>query len=204
MENTQILEQAVQSFLNNDPKGPASELIVETLLEAEKSAKKNKQIYSLKQLLGTWRLCFITGTKKARKRAGIMLGSGLYLPRWIPIHISYSSELIPSEQDMSFPSFTVGRIENYVQFGSLQLALTGPIKFSQPKNILFFDFTHMTLKLFGIQLYNGFIANGEKREEQFHQESIRKQAFFSYFLIQDKIIAARGKGGGLAIWGKLE
>ncbi|MBC6419773.1 MAG: hypothetical protein GDA44_13915 [Prochloron sp. SP5CPC1] len=62
----------------------------------------------------------------------------------------------------------------------------------------------MNLALFRLQLYNGYIRNGEKIEQQFYQENIRSQAFFVYFFVRNRIIAARGKGGGLAFWVKMQ
>ncbi|MEO1378598.1 MAG: hypothetical protein AAFW70_30920, partial [Cyanobacteria bacterium J06635_10] len=34
------------------------------------------------------------------------------------------------------------------------------------------------------------------------KQTLKQQAFFSYFLIEDNYIAARGRGGGLALWVK--
>ncbi|NES72975.1 MAG: hypothetical protein F6K24_51155, partial [Okeania sp. SIO2D1] len=83
-------------------------------------------------------------------------------------------------------------------------SLSGPTKFIDKKNILAFDFTKITVKLLGVKLYSGYIRGGQESEDKFATESVGKQAFFAYFLIQEKFIAARGRGGGLAIWGKLE
>ena len=70
------------------------------------------------------------------------------------------------------------------------------------KNIVVFDFTRMSLHVFGQKIYSGYIRGGQKSEENFEQAKISKQAFFNYFAVSDKIIAARGKGGGLAVWVK--
>ncbi|RMF21552.1 MAG: hypothetical protein D6756_12200, partial [Cyanobacteria bacterium J083] len=79
-------------------------------------------------------------------------------------------------------------------------SLTGPVKFLSPKNILAFDFTTMYIKLFGLKVYQGYIRGGKKKEESFYQDKINQQAFFSYFYLSKNVSAARGKGGGLAIW----
>ena len=90
METTSILEQAAKSNSK-----PSSSAVVEALLAAEKNAKKTKTRYSFEQLTGKWQLCFITGTKKTRKKAGIVLGAGRYIPEWIAkIQIAYSSESV--------------------------------------------------------------------------------------------------------------
>ena len=194
MENISILEQAA----NSNPK-PSSNAVVAALLAAEKSAKKTKTRYSFEQLIGNWQLCFITGTKKTRKKAGIVLGAGRYIPHWIAkISIAYSAESVAEGTENS----EVGRVENSVKVGAMELTLSGPTKFL-PNNILAFDFTRITVKLLGKTVYQGYIRGGESREAEFLSLSVGKQAFFAYFLIKDGIIAARGRGGGLALWGRV-
>jgi hypothetical protein len=192
MENISILEQAAKS----NPK-PSSAAVVEALLEAEKSAKKTKTRYSFEQLTGKWRLCFITGTKKTRQKAGIVLGAGRYIPEWVAkIQIAYSVEPVAEGEK---PSET-GRVENSVLVGAIELTLSGPTKFLVNQNILAFDFTRIAVKVLGKTVYQGFIRGGEAREAEFLGLSVGKQAFFAYFLVEDGIIAARGRGGGLALW----
>ncbi len=194
MENISILEQAAKS----DSK-PSSNAVVAALLEAEKNGKKTKTRYSFQQLIGNWQLCFITGTKKTRKKAGIVLGAGRYIPQWIAkISIAYSAESVAEGEANS----EVGRVENSVKVGTMELTLSGPTKFL-PNNILAFDFTRITVKLLGKTVYQGYIRGGESRETEFLSLSVGKQAFFAYFLVEDGIIAARGRGGGLALWGRV-
>ena len=192
MENISILEQAAKS--NTKPSAAA---VVAALLEAEKRAKQNKIRYGFEQLIGNWRLCFITGTKKTRQKAGIVLGAGRYIPEWVAkIQIAYSAQAVADGEADS----ETGRVENSVQVGAIVLTLSGPTKFLVNKNILAFDFTRITVKLLGKTVYQGFIRGGEAREAEFFSLSVGKQAFFAYFLVEDGIIAARGRGGGLALW----
>ncbi|MEO1187351.1 MAG: hypothetical protein AAFX46_23010 [Cyanobacteria bacterium J06636_27] len=164
---------------------------VEALIAAEKTAKQTKIDYSFSQLVGNWRLGFITGTKKTRKRAGVVLGAGRFLSKLVKIQLSYSKMEDSSE---------TGDVENSVKFGLLKIVLTGPVQFWSKKNILAFDFTRMRLFLSGLNLYQGYIRGGKDREENFEKQTLKEQAFFTYFLIEDNYIAARGKGGGLALW----
>ena len=191
MQNS--IEQAAEYLQNKAIKAPESEAVVKALIEAEKAAKQNKLNlnYSYSQLIGDWRLGFITGTKKTRKRAGVVLGAGKFLPKLVKIQLSYSQ---------SEGSLEKGNVENSVQFGLLKIVLTGPVKFWSNKNILAFDFTKMELFLSSLNLYQGYIRNGEAREKDFYQQTLNQQAFFTYFLIKNNYIAARGKGGGLALW----
>lgn len=196
------LEQAVEFLTNSSATPPAPEAVVETLLRAEKTAKQTKLRHSYPQLLGTWRLGFITGTKRVsfgeasptRQRSGIILGAGRFLPKWVKIQLSYSS---------SEPSQERGTVQNSVELGPLQLVLTGPTQFRPQTNMLTFDFTQMRVSLSGLKLYEGYIRGGKEREDRFYEQSVKEQAFFTYFLVENSCIAARGRGGGLALWTKV-
>lgn len=189
MQNS--IEEAAKFLQNKLAKPPVSEVVVKALIESEKTAKQTKKNYSYSQLLGNWRLGFITGTKKTRKRAGVVLGAGKFLPKLVKIQLAYSQ--LEDELEK-------GNVENSVQLGSLKIVLTGPVQFWSKKNILAFDFTQMRLSLLGLKLYKGYIRGGEERENSFYQQSLKEQAFFTYFLVEDSYIAARGRGGGLALW----
>ncbi len=188
------LFQAIEFLTNSTVKPPIPSAVVEALLITEKTAKQNKERYPYSQLLGTWRLGFITGTKRTRKRAGVILGAGRFLPSWVKMNLSYLS---------SEPEKNQGTVENFVEFGLLKLVLTGPTQFWQKNNILAFDFTQMKVSVSGFKLYEGYIRGGEKREVEFYKQSLKTQAFFTYFLVQEQCITARGKGGGLALWTKV-
>ncbi|MCU0540643.1 MAG: hypothetical protein MUE44_00470 [Oscillatoriaceae cyanobacterium Prado104] len=195
MENILILKKATQSH----PK-PSPNTVVEALLTAEKNAKKTKIRHAFQELIGTWRLCFITGTKKTRQKAGIVLGAGRYIPEWVAkIQIAYS---VPETVAETPANSETGKMENSVIVGAIELTLSGPAKFL-PNNILAFDFTRITVKLLGKTVYQGFIHGGEAREKEFFSLRVGQQAFFAYFLIENEIIAARGRGGGLALWAKV-
>ena len=187
-----LLKQAA-SNANNRNKRPNSSELVEALLDAEKSAKKAKNSYSLADLVGCWNLRFITGTKRSRQKAGIVLGAGRYIPQFVKIQIRY-------ELDPNVPN--IGRVTNSVRIAVLDLSLSGPIEFISPKNILAFDFTSLKLEVFGWKIYDNYLGNGAVRDKEFYDTKLADRAFFSYFMIQDNAIAARGKGGGLALWGR--
>ena len=185
------IEQAANYLQNKSAKPPESKAVVEELIAAEKAAKQTKIDHSFSQLTGNWRLGFITGTKKTRKRAGVVLGAGRFLSKLVKIQLSYSK----SEDYLD-----KGSVDISVQFGLLKIVLTGPVQFWSKKNILAFDFIRMQLSLSGLNLYQGYIRNGKDREESFDKQTLKEQAFFTYFLVEDNYIAARGKGGGLALW----
>lgn len=185
-----VLATAAQSYRENDRSRPAPELVVQALLEAEKAAKKQRTLYSFDQLFGQWRLCFATGTRKAQNRAGIVLGKGFYVPKIAPAHIGFA----PGASDDR------GEITNQVQAGFFTLKLTGLTQYSGKKNLLAFDFTQMQIRVFDRTLYSGGIRGGQKKEAAFYEKSISTLPFFAFFLVTDDFIAARGRGGGLALW----
>lgn len=186
-----VLDQAIEFLTTPSATPPAPEAVVQALLMAEKTAKQTKVRHAYPQLLGTWRLRFITGTKRSRQRAGVILGIGRFLPSWVKIQLSYSQS--QSEQER-------GTVQNSVELGPLQLVLTGPTQFWSKTNMLAFDFTRMKVSLAGLKLYEGYIRGGRDKEARFYEQSVKEQAFFTYFWVQERYIAARGRGGGLALW----
>ncbi|MFM2063322.1 MAG: hypothetical protein RLZZ507_2992 [Cyanobacteriota bacterium] len=190
-----ILTQSAIAYRQGN-KLPPAELVVNALLQAEKNAKQQRLNYPFGSLFGKWRLCFATGTKKVRKRGGIILGKGFYLPKFASAYISFSPSL---EQSLE-QSAVKGEIANQVQLGSMLLKLTGPAQYLGKKNLLAFDFTQMQISLFNRVVYNQQIRSGKVQSEDFYSQTIAKLPFFAFFLITDDFIAARGRGGGLAIW----
>lgn len=120
--NSLFFEQAALSVTTQAIARPPAVELVEALLKAEKLARKNPVRYSFEQLTGTWQLCFITGTKKTREKAGIVLGAGRYVPQFVKILLTYSNARLGTlEQPVE-----AGSLENLVELGALKLALTGP------------------------------------------------------------------------------
>ncbi|MEH2251246.1 hypothetical protein [Nostoc sp.] len=187
-----VLSHAAGAYRGQRGKRPSAEILVNALLQAEKSAKQQRLTYPFESLLGKWQLCFVTGTNKVRKRGGIVLGKGFYVPKFITIHASFNAIL---EQDSGR-----GEIINQVEYGPLLLKLTGPVQYFSKKNLLAFDFNHMLISLFGRVVYNRPIRFGKLKTEDFYNQPIAKLPFFGFFLVTEDMIAARGRGGGLALW----
>jgi len=174
-------------------KRPAAKVVVAALLEAEKSAKKARLTYPVDLLLGRWQLCFATGTRKLRQ-GGIALSSGFYLPGFVQAQIGF--------EQLAEPPNAL-RITNQLQAATLRFQIIGPARYSTPKNLLAFDFTQMELSLLGRLLYRGQFRGGQAKTDAFDQTPIAKLPFFSFFLITAELIAARGRGDGLAIWARV-
>lgn len=174
---------------------PDPAVMAQALLAAEKAARQTNERPTAEQLAGNWRLGFITGTKKSRERAGVVLGAGRFLPRWVQIQITYTFGQERSNE---------GTVLNTVRCGPLKLTVSGPIRFFPQRRILAFDFPKMAIRLGSLKLFEGYIPKGAEREAAFLADnsprSLRSQAFFTYFWVAPNSIAARGRGGGLALW----
>ena len=184
-----VLDHAAASLRSKSDRPEAKE-VVKALLQAEKAAKQQKLVYPLESLFGQWQLCF-TAPKNAHFKSGVALGKGFYVPQIAPAQISF------------FPSQNLGeaRITNSVQFGSLQLKLTGPARYLDKKNLLMFDFTQVEILLFNRAIYSGGFRGGKLKDADFYKRSVATP-FFAFFRVTEDLIAARGRGGGLALWVK--
>ncbi len=190
---TDIIRAAV-SYLQQEGEIPAAADVVVALLAAEKQSKQAKQRYHYEQLIGSWRLGFVSGTQKVRPRPGTKPlkkpGKGRFLPRrLLNIEITYGAA-----------EGSLGTVENAVIAGPVQLRLTGPTRFWPKTNSLGFDFTHVQAKLGPLTVYKGAVRGGSERNQTFEAQSLKDQAFFTFFQMEPSYIAARGKGGGLALW----
>ncbi|RUR85873.1 hypothetical protein ACF3DV_23995 [Chlorogloeopsis fritschii PCC 9212] len=189
-----VLAQAANAYRGEYNERPSTTVVVDALLQAEKAAKQQRLTYPFASLLGQWRLCFATGTRKVRKRGGIILGKGFYWPKFTPAFIAFSAATPITEE---IPA--KGEINNQIQLGPGLLKLTGPAQYLGKKNLLAFDFTHMQVSLFNRVVYSGQIR-GKAQTGNFYNQSIAKLPFFAFFAVAEDLIAARGRGGGLALW----
>ena len=58
----------------------------------------------------------------------------------------------------------------------------------------------MQVTLFHRFIHNSDIRGGKVKAENFYNQPIAKRPFFTFFLVTQDFIAARGRGGGLAVW----
>lgn len=164
---------------------PSASAVVLALLQAEKAAKQQRIVYPLESLLGTWQLRFTA--PRTHFQNGKALGKGLYIPQIAPAQISFFNQ-----DKLS--------ISNQIQLGFLLFKLIGSAKYLGKKNLLAFDFTQMQISLFGRIIYNG--NRTKSNTINFAEQPIAKLPFFAFFLVTEDFIAARGRGGGIAIWVK--
>lgn len=182
----QVLAQAIQERTH-----PSAAQVVVALLETEREAKRAHTSLSLAALLGVWQLRYTAPNKPAYK-AGKPEGRGFYWPRLAPGTIAFR------QPDPDSDPLT---IENQVRLGWFMLRFSGPAKFQPKKNLLAFDFTQVELWL-GDQRLFSLPIRGRATPEGFEQTAIAKLPFFAFFAATEDYLAARGRGGGLALWAK--
>ena len=189
-----------------ESKSEDSDVVVAALLDLEKLMRqKYKQDPSvadatLEALAGnggaSWRLVFTTGTIDTQKRSG---------------RINY----FPLKATQSFNKAEVPwLIENGIYLGDFPVVkFKGNFDWTLQKSgvaKLTFDFTAVKLLNFlDVQLKAGEAASlgaktGLGSEGNVELEKWGKRAFFNWISADDKIATARGGGGGLALWQRVD
>lgn len=191
------LTQTAIAYLQNRRDRPTPAEVVAAMVAVERSRKRGA--VTLPELSGTWRLAFVTGTTKTRQRAGKAIGAGRYLPPIPKITLAYHVDSV----DPSETSVSLGRAINTVAIGALKLTVTGPIEAIAGKRMLAFDFTRWSVAIGGWVVYRGEIGGGAASDATFADRPLKERPFFNYFWVSETAIAARGKGGGLALWVRL-
>ncbi len=184
------LSQAAAAFWG-DGERPHAPAVIAAMLEAEKAAKRQRLAYSLEPLLGHWRLCFTTLSKVNEQSS--LNRKGIYVPKIAQAQISFTQ---PVDVELNGGS---GKIDNQIQVGSLLFRVTGSFHYPGKRNLLVFDFNQAQLSVFGKTLYSGNFGSGAEAIA-LEQRAISKLPFFTFFLVTPNFIAARGRGGGLALW----
>jgi len=184
------LSQAAAAYCG-DGERPHAQAVIAAMLEAEKAAKQQRLVYPLEALLGDWRLCFTTLSKVNRQSP--LTRKGIYVPKIAQAQISFTQP--PGIEPISYS----GKIGNQIQVGSILFRVTGPLHYPGKKNLLVFDFTQVQFSVFGKALYSGNFRSGAEAIALAHR-AISKLPFFTFFLVTENFIAARGRGGGLALW----
>jgi hypothetical protein len=146
---------------------------------------------------GSWRLIFTTGTINTQQRTGRI--------NYFPIKATQSFN---NKEDP-------WRIENGLYLGDFCiLKFIGDFDWTLQKTgvcKLTFDFTSIKLLgLFDIQLKAGQAANLGAKSGLGSENNVNlvekqgKRAFFNWITADDKIATARGGGGGLALWKRVD
>jgi hypothetical protein len=174
-----------------DADRPTRVEMVAALQAAEIAARKDKLAIPFESLLGEWRLCFATGASRP-KGGAVKLGRGYYLPKFIPASITFTRD---NDREMT------GTVTNQLLVGTVKFKFDGPCRYPGKKNLLPFDFTQLQIQILGATIYKGNIRS-KRSGFDFTKLSIADLPFFAFFWASETSIAARGRGGGLALWVK--
>jgi hypothetical protein len=194
------LHQALQMPIHS-PGAPTMTEVAEALQQVE-CTRRTRPPLDYGQLLGAWRLFLVVRPRSSWQAKPL----AQRVPGWLSIHITYmathpATGAIPPVRTSSIHADSEqGWVTNQVQLGLLTLTLTGPTLFYHNRSILAFDFTHLQLRCAGRVIYDGGFRGGTMRDTAFYNLSLKEQAFFNFFWYSPQGIAARGKGGGLALW----
>jgi len=186
-----IAQQAAIAFRTGSVPRPEGKTLTAALLALEKTTQQSRRSLPQTALLGTWRLCFSAG-KQAKYQSGQPVGSGFYIPKLAIAQISFTAA---DESDANHLGIT-----NELRVGPLHLKFTGPARYPGKQNLLAFDFTRLELRCLGLPLYQGAVGGNKRGGQSFADTAIAKLPFFAFFAATPDYIAARGRGGGLAIW----
>jgi hypothetical protein len=186
--STQLAAAADLSRPGQRPDGKA---LTMALLDAERAHKRERQKFSADALLGDWRLRF-TAPKKPRYKDGQPTARGFYIPGLVNAAIGF--DRTANQEELT--------IRNQLQIGPLKVRFSGPAKFIERQNLLAFDFVQLQVWLGNWELFSVPVRGGSNRTQNFLDMAIAKLPFFAFFAVTDRYIAARGRGGGLALWVK--
>ena len=145
------------------------------LLDLEKQARRRGSGLTTKELLGDWQLN--TVWPKGRNEANALSG-------WLLRRIGACLEISNGGNDRL-------QLRNAVSLASLSLQFTGPGELRGRQPLLMFQFEQVELTLGRLTLLKRELPKPESGREPFFALISRST---------DGWLAARGKGGGLALW----
>jgi hypothetical protein len=121
------------------------------------------------------------------------------VPKFVRASIAFTSDL-GSSTIFQESGGERGIVTNQLLVGGIRIKFTGPCHYPGKKNLLVFDFTQVELRVFGATVYQGKIRSGKDGSPALDRRAIAKLPFFAFFWAGSNSIAARGRGGGLALW----
>lgn len=176
-------------------------LAYEALFALEKRCRRKEAALPKKgDVAGLYRLTYTSGNGALSDALSLTrTGGGGYFP--VPAVQSFDPE--------------TERIRNGVYLGPLALFFDGPYVWRDAKAMLEFTFDRVSIAWGGKTVYTKEIDGGDWDAVKSAEEAassgqgeitkgkaakVGSQPFFTFFLADDKCVAARGRGGGLAVW----
>lgn len=210
-ESMELLKRAATTK-SEDP-----DRVVDALLDLEKTMRQRNKEHAaqsdrtLQALSGgtegrSWRLIFTTGTKETQKKTGRKIN-------YFPVRATQSFRQTDNN-DTAGEQQELWKIENGLYLGSFPvIKFRGDFDWTLlPSGVtkLTFDFTSVLLMgTWDIQLKRGEAASfgaksGLGSSNNVKLEQIGKRPFFNWISADDDIATARGGGGGLALWKRVD
>ena len=148
------------------------------LLQIESTSKKLSKTIKIENILGSWRLQRQWPKGKGNKNTI----SSIFLKLVFATLVLRKTDDKQEEID----------IKNYVYIGPVKVEFTGRANYMSDKSFLFFSFRELSILL----------NNNKILSKELHSSKVENRPFFYFIEIDShyKSLAARGKGGGLAIW----
>lgn len=178
-----------------------SETVIQALLDLEKLQRKKAKEegesvgQAMKtQLNGDWRLVFTTGTADTQEKYGNI--------NYFPIKAVQTFRTVSEEPMLITNGIFVGDFPLVKFFGEMD--------FDLKKRKLEFDFNELLiLNLIKLNLGKGEAAkigasSGLGSESNVENAKRGRQAFFNWISADENIATARGGGGGLALWKRVD
>jgi len=186
-ENILLLQQAAETRQEDSEKVVAALLALEKQMRQLAKEDPNTASSMRENLNGDWRLIFTTGTVDTQKRSG---------------RVNY----FPIKAVQSFREDST--IQNGIYVGNFPvLRFQGTFDFNLKSRKLEFDFDQVKLlNWLDIQLGNGKAAELGAKSGLGSKNNVnaKRKPFFNWISANEKIATARGGGGGLALWKRVE
>jgi hypothetical protein len=180
---TLILKRASEGIGSRRP--PAS-TVTSALLQLEREQRRNKAVTDVSQLIGQWRLMVSANPTSANP-----FSRPLYFP--LRAHQTFIA-------DDSGPES--GLFDNGIFVLGSEMRFRGPYRWvvgnSGRANRLEFTFASLSIKVGPL---GPFVFNGiDKEGSELGDRTAKDLPFFTFFLARNGIAAARGRGGGVALY----
>ena len=172
---------------------PDRRTVTTALLSQERQAKKNGPVIGSDDIVGTWQLRF-TAAKKPTYKSGQPTSHGVFVPAVVRATLQFT-------QEADRP--TGLGIQNQLQLGMLKLRFNGPAKILPQKNLLAFNFERLQILFGHLVVFSLPLRAGRSGAPAFETVPVGELPFFAFFAFTEDYIAARGRGGGLALWGQI-
>mmetsp|Transcript_4357 Transcript_4357/g.10677 ORF Transcript_4357/g.10677 Transcript_4357/m.10677 type:complete len:233 (-) Transcript_4357:138-836(-) len=170
----EALETLAASALEEESREPQE--VFEAIRLLEKAKDKEGVSGFADKLTGDWRLIYTTGTSQTEKQVGRI--------NYVPIVAVQRFDM-----DKEF-------IRNGVYFGPLSLEFEGSLRWIEDQRRLEFDFEVLKVCGFSLDLPDwARSALGMKSSAPY-----KRQPAFNFVAADGTVIAARGAGGGVALW----